>query len=112
MNLSLFDTHCDTAYELYHKKEDLWENTCHISLSSAQVYEKYAQLFAVWSNKRLDDQTCWQQFLLIAENFDRLINRQGAYIQRNTTVQPLQHTDRLAILAVEDARLLAGDIEP
>ena len=111
MNLSLFDTHCDTAYELYHKKEDLWENTCHISLSSAQVYEKYAQLFAVWSSKRLDDQTCWQQFLLIAENFDRLINRQGAYIQRNTTVQPLQHTDRLAILAVEDARLLAGDIE-
>ena len=114
MKLSLFDTHCDTAYELYHRKEDLSENTCHISLSHAQAYEKYVQLFAIWSNRRLDDQTCWQHFLDIAKNFDLLIEQNSASIERITTSQELTNTldrqKRAAILAVEDARLLAGDL--
>ena len=115
MKLSLFDTHCDTAYELYHRNQGLWENTCHISLSNAQDYEKYVQFFAIWSNRRLDDQTCWEHFLHIADNFDKLILEESGKIARVTNANDLQATlasgKRAAVLAVEDARLLADDID-
>ena len=114
MTLSLFDTHCDTAFELYRRHEELRENTCHISLSHAKAYEKYVQLFAVWSDRRLDDQTCWEDFLKIADNFDRLIEQEGSSIARVGNTFELQSalntSKKAAILAVEDARLLAGDI--
>ena len=115
MNLSLFDTHCDTAFELYRRNEELQDNTCHISLSNAQKYDKYVQLFAIWSDRRLDDQTCWEDFLKIADNFDRLIEHKKTAIKRVRTASALQNAiseqKRAAILAVEDARLLAGDID-
>ena len=64
MKLSLFDTHCDTAYELYHQGVHLGTNdSCHISLEKAACYDRYAQYYAVWSNRRLDDETCWEHFL-------------------------------------------------
>ena len=70
MKLSLFDTHCDTAYELYHRGVHLGANDgCHVSLDKAACYDRYAQYYAVWSNRRLDDETCWEHFLKIAANF-------------------------------------------
>lgn len=115
MKLSLFDTHCDTAFELFHRNEALCDNTCHISLSHAKEYEKYVQLFAIWANRRKDDETCWQEFLQIADNFDRLIANENGTIARVTDKQTLDHAlqngQRAAILAVEDARILAGDID-
>ena len=40
MNRFLFDTHCDTAYELYRRNLSLTDNTCcHISLDKA--YPRY-----------------------------------------------------------------------
>lgn len=115
MSLSLFDTHCDTAFELYRRQEKLRDNTCHISLSHADQYEKYVQLFAIWSDRRLDDQTCWNDFLVIADNFDRLIALENDQITRIRSAAELKEaiaqSKRAAVLAVEDARLLAGDIE-
>ncbi len=115
MNLSLFDTHCDTAFELYRRNEGLRDNTCHISLSYAQTYDKYVQLFAIWSDRRRDDQTCWDDFLKIADNFDRLIDREQQSIARVRNKaeldQAIAASKRAAVLAVEDARLLAGDIQ-
>ena len=71
MKLSLIDTHCDTAYELYHRRAHLDRNDCHIDLEKASVFKHYAQYYAVWSNKRLDDEGCWQDFLKITAYFDK-----------------------------------------
>ena len=115
MNLSLFDTHCDTAFELYRRNEGLRDNSCHISLSHANPYNRYVQLFAIWSDRRLDDQTCWDDFLKIADYFDHLIEQEQQSIVRIRTrtelEQAVEASKRAAVLAVEDARLLAGDIE-
>ena len=59
MKLSLIDTHCDTAFELYHKKEGLVENSCHVSLGGAAKYENYTQFFAVWANRKRSDDECF-----------------------------------------------------
>ncbi len=115
MNISLFDTHCDTAYELYHRGEELCENSCHISLSHADSYEKYVQLFAIWSDRRCDDQHCWENFHKIADNFDRLIENESTSISciRTGTEMDwaLSQSKKVAVMAVEDARLLAGNID-
>ncbi|MBE6559428.1 MAG: hypothetical protein E7661_10550 [Ruminococcaceae bacterium] len=115
MKPCLFDTHCDTAYELYHRECDLLKNNCHIDLEKASVYPKYAQYYAVWSNRRLDDETCWEQFLKIAENFDKEIADTDGKAVRVTNAEGLKaawnNGQHAAILAVEDARLTAGKIE-
>ena len=111
----LFDTHCDTAYELYHRNCGLLNNQCHIDLEKASVYPKYAQYYAVWSNRRLDDETCWEHFLKIAENFDKEIAATNGKAVRITNAEGLKSAwnkgQHAAILAVEDARLTAGKIE-
>ncbi len=111
----LFDTHCDTAYELYHRGCGLLKNDCHIDLEKASVYPKYAQYYAVWSNRRKDDETCWEDFLKIAENFDKEIAATNGKTVRVTDAAGLESAwskgQHAAILAVEDARLTAGKIE-
>lgn len=111
----LFDTHCDTAYELYHRGCGLLKNDCHIDLEKASVYPKYAQYYAVWSNRRKDDETCWEDFLKIAENFDKEIAATDGKAVRVTNAEGLKAAwnkgQHAVILAVEDARLTAGKIE-
>lgn len=115
MKLSLLDTHCDTAYELYHRGCGLGKNDCHIDLKKASIYEQYAQYYAIWSNKRLDDETCWEHFLKIAENFDQKIAETDGKAVRVTDAEGLKRAwsngQHAAILAVEDARLTAGKLE-
>ncbi len=115
MKLSLFDTHCDTAYELYHRGVGLDRNDCcHISLEKASCYERYAQFYAVWCNKRLDDETCWQEFLNISDRFKAELARLSDRVMQVTCsaelVTVLREGKHAAILAVEDARLTAGKL--
>ncbi len=116
MKLSLFDTHCDTAYELYHRHLQLDRNEdCHVSLEHASVYEAYAQYYAIWSNKRKDDEACWADFLRIADNFEAELSRisdQAMLVRSAADLRVAKQTGKhAAILAVEDARLCAGKIE-
>ncbi len=115
MKLSLFDTHCDTAYELYHRNMPLDQNNCHVSLEQAAVYEKYAQYYAIWSNKRKDDEACWTDFIHISDNFSaelaRLSDRTWAVKSPADLEYAVKSGRHAAILAVEDARLCAGKIE-
>ena len=116
MKLSLFDTHCDTAYELYHQGVHLGTNdSCHISLDKAACYDRYAQYYAVWSNRRLDDETCWEHFLKIAANFktelSSIPDKAVQVISAADLEAAVQSGKHAAILAVEDARLTAGKLE-
>lgn len=116
MKLSLFDTHCDTAYELFHRGLHLDANEgCHISLDKAADYERYAQYYAVWSNRRKDDEACWEDFLSIAANLKAEIDRVPHLAALVTSPAELEETVKAgkhaAILAVEDARLCAGKPE-
>jgi membrane dipeptidase len=116
VKLSLFDTHCDTAYELYHRGVHLDTNDgCHISLDKAACYERYAQYYAVWSNRRLDDEACWQDFLKITANFKAELAAIPQKAAQVTSADELEAAVKAgkhaAILAVEDARLTAGKLE-
>lgn len=116
MKLSLFDTHCDTALELYDHQAALDTNTdFHISLDKAAVYERYAQYYAIWSSRRLDDEACWQVFLNASDYFAAELRRLSDKAVQVKCAADLKVAVRegkhAAILAVEDARLTAGKIQ-
>ena len=115
MKLSLIDTHCDTAFELYHKNQSLLSNNCHISLEKAKEYEKFTQLFAVWADKRKNDDECYTDFLAISDNLQSEIETNSDKIAFVSNFHEMEkawsENKRAAFLAVEDARILGGKID-
>ena len=110
----LIDTHCDTAYELYCRHENLKSNTCHINIDRASTYKRYAQFFAIWSDKNKSNQLSYEDFFKISHNFKKEIAIAKDQIDFCTSFNQMASAwdkDKIAaFLAVEDARLLDNDI--
>lgn len=115
MKLSLIDTHCDTALDLYVKKQSITKNDCHIDLEKAQYLENYAQFFAIWSDRRKTDDECFDEFLSASDNFVREVGQNSSRITLVRTFDEMNQAftegKRAAFLAVEDARILGGRID-
>ena len=115
MYTNLIDTHCDTAYELYCRGEAIGKNTCHISIDKARKFKKYAQFFAIWSDKRKSDDEAFSDFLKIRDNFKREIENHSNDISFVTSFLEMEdaftQNKVAAFLAVEDARLLDGKLD-
>lgn len=115
MELSLIDTHCDTAYELLSRGESISRNTCHISLNLASSYRHYAQFFAIWSSKDQNDETAFRSFCKITDSFSRDIAEhqdQISLVKTSCDLDTAWEAKKVAaFIAVEDARLLAGDVQ-
>lgn len=113
--MNLFDLHCDTALYLYKKNLSLTDNNLHISLDRAAKYPHYAQVMAIWSDKRLDDRAAYRQYHHSADYFLRQVDtyRDRAMICRTAgDLHTAWDTGRSALfLAVEDARILEGEID-
>ena len=69
--MKLFDLHCDTPFELYKKQTELEDNQLHISLKKAEIYTKYAQIMAIWTQHSLENEQAWTQFHAIYKDFFR-----------------------------------------
>ena len=114
-DLSIIDTHCDTAFELYHRGQSLFENDCQIDLDSAEKYKNYTQFFAVWADSKKTDDECFIDFLAISDNLKKEILRHSDKIRLVNTFAQMQDAwnegKRAAFLAVEDARILGGKLE-
>lgn len=98
MELSFFDMHCDTAYEMYKRKQDLISNELAISLGSLNSYKKRFLNFAIWSDKLLSDNEAFK-------NFEKI--RRDLVLKLNAVKNDPNFN---YIISVEDARLLAGDL--
>ena len=93
--MKLFDLHCDTLSEIYCAGESLDDNSLHISKKKAQQYEKYAQLFAIWSRHDLEPD---ENFAF----FKQILKYSKKYLDSTDSFTPY--------LAVEGGALLNGDI--
>ncbi len=110
MKLSVFDLHCDTAYEMLQKKQPLTENNLAVSLEHAKGFEQYIQVMALWTDCSLSDEEGWQQALAMHENLLRDAAVQSRTAKLCTSCPPIEKGSCL-LLAVEDARILAGKPE-
>ncbi len=104
----LFDLHCDTASLLFDQKLSLAANGLHISLDKAAPFETYIQTMAVWSDHRLSDEAAWKRFFGIQSYLKEQLTLCGVPLYLSG--QQVSEASRGAILAVEDARILAGQL--
>lgn len=114
MYLDYIDLHCDTALSLYRKQQELKKNELAISLEKAAHYPHYAQFFAIWGSSRRTDEEIYSDFFTVSDQFFDQLKRHDGMLQVRDGKQLRAAWERgknAAILAVEDARLLAGKIE-
>ena len=104
------DLHCDTALEIYLKKSGLCKNDLHVDIKKTKIYNKYSQIFAVWSENDKTDDENYEDFFKIRDYF---IERcaESDVILCETAQEYEEHKGRnRAVLAVEGGKLLSDDI--
>lgn len=110
----LFDLHCDTAYEIYKSKENLFSNTRAVDLEKYSCFQKKAQVFALWSDSSKTEDENFVDFLHMANEFRMQAEVYKDYISLCTKAEDIEiayvENKLSGILAVEDARLLSGDL--
>ena len=111
MKLSLFDLHCDTAYEMLRTEQSLTSNSLKVSLERARVFQAYTQVMAHWTDNKIDNETGWQQFLAIRKHLEADAAIQTGTARIGFDDSPSDPSTVTLLLAVEDARILAGKLE-
>ena len=93
-----FDLHSDTLYEAYHKKVSPFSSDSLSAPLDILPFQNY-RVLAVWSDHALSDEEAYQAFFRILSHYNA---------SQGTNSNPARH---IPILSVEDAKLLAGDLE-
>lgn len=111
--MKLCDLHCDTAGEIWKKRERLRTNSLHISLDKAEFLENYIQLTAVFTRTELSDSDGWYRFIAVRENLIDECRQNGIPLVRTgAELSRASESGKTAfILTVEDARILDGRVE-
>ena len=114
IDMNLFDLHCDTATRLYSERQGFYKNNFHISIESAGYLTKYAQVMAVWTDKRLSDSEGYKRFFAVIDNLNYEVSINSDKVSIAHTASQLTKIEASGkiplILAVEDARILENDI--
>lgn len=92
--MRIADLHCDTLGEMYDRALRFSDESLDLCTRTVEEYDKYLQVTAVWSPKDLSNDQCWDRFLAVCDMADR--SEFPANLNR--------------VLAVEDARLIGGDL--
>lgn len=110
--MNYFDLHCDTAFEMYHKKQSLLSNNLAVSLDGFKDFEKKAQVFAIWSDNNKTPAEAFGDFFEISENLRKEINENPEKAVLCTDIQTLISDDtRLKIIpSVEGLGIIENDI--
>ena len=53
--MNFFDLHCDTAYEMYVKGQDFYENNLAVSGEKGEAFENWFETFAVWIPENIEN---------------------------------------------------------
>lgn len=100
--IPLFDLHCDTLLELYKQNKNIKNNDLHISLEKTSSFSPYVQICAIWSDASLSNDEAF-------EVYKNVVNYSKNQLQFSINLK--NTTDKCFILAVEDARILNGNLE-
>ena len=111
MKLSLFDLHCDTAYEMKRQNQPLDCNKLAVSLQNAAKFARYTQVMALWTDHNLTDEEGWDAAMEMLTN----LQRDAAITEGRARIwshDPSDHAHApTLLLSIEDARILNNRIE-
>lgn len=106
--LSLFDLHCDMPTEAHQRRISIRDDSLMASACKASAFDTYVQVAAVWSDCRLCNEDAYLRYLAVRDDFTRQAEENGyALLRRAADIRP--HRVQY-VLAVEDARVLCGDL--
>lgn len=109
-----FDMHCDTIGECYRQNQNLRENTLQVSFSHARFLRAWGQVFAVWIPDDLQAQSPADYYRAVYAAFLREVSENADTMLHCKTAAQLEDARQsgrcAALLAVEDARVLGGEL--
>ena len=114
---SLFDLHCDTALKLFTERSSLRCNdTCHISLKKAAYLKKYAQIFAIFTERSRSNYEGYASFIDAVAYFNNELKKNSDIVSpicktSNDIKNAICTGKAVALLSIEDARILDGNLK-
>jgi membrane dipeptidase len=104
------DLHSDTALEIYLTKSGLCRNDLHIDAERAGIYDKYSQIFAIWSEHDKTDDENYENFFKVRDYFIERCAESDIVLCVDAQDYNANKSRNRAVLAVEGGKLLSGDI--
>lgn len=114
MKPKLFDLHCDTLYEALRQNKSLSRNDLNISFEKLGEYESFVQIFAVWSDSRIDEDMAFRRFEEAAKKLKTELScaAEIAFCTNEIDLSAAERSNKNAVfLAVEGGKLLSDDIK-
>lgn len=112
--MRFFDLHCDTVCELMRCGSSLASNTHHVDLDKASAFDAYVQTFAHFATYKATDEEGYQRFNLLYSTLLREVESNKKYlalVKNSAELDAALSSNKDVVLpAVEDARILAGNI--
>lgn len=110
--MRIFDLHCDTITECYHRRLSLQNNReLHIALDRGQRFAPWYQCYAIWIPDDLRGQAAVRFFEKVAAYFQQSVaNAKNITICTNKEDFNKMENQTNAILTVEGGAVLAGDL--
>lgn len=105
---SLFDLHCDMPTEAYGRDLPITDPSLMASAAKANGFEQYVQVAAIWSDCRLDNEAAYRRYLDVRDDFRQKTAACGYSLAARA--EELSDRGVSYMLAVEDARILNGDL--
>ena len=93
--IPLFDLHCDTATKLYYDSTPFTSDVLHLCTADVSLWDSITQVFACFCRPGASDDAAYYSFFAMRRHLSDVFREVGC---KNLT----------PLLAVEDARLLAG----
>lgn len=109
--MDLCDLHCDTAYELWRRGENLRRASLDITLQMIGSYRKYVQLAAFCAPSDMSDDDAYDCALSVYDTFIREVESCGGAVCRTAAELRAAAASGIPsfVLTLEDARVACGD---
>lgn len=106
----VIDTHCDTATLLLDENQKLYKNNCMVDCQGMQKYKSYIQFFAAYVSKSFQNPMLRAVELLDKAKQEILKNDINLILTSSDLNYVLDNELFGAILTIEDARALCGEL--
>ncbi|MCL1857899.1 MAG: dipeptidase [Oscillospiraceae bacterium] len=104
------DLHCDTAFEIYKSNRGLNKNKYHVDMEKAKIFDRYSQIFAIWSDNDKNDDENYDDFFKIRNYLTENLSENNISLCKTGLEYKKSKNKNRAFLAVEGGKLLSGDI--
>ncbi len=109
MKYPIFDGHCDTMSEMYNRKEVFEKNSFHIDAGRMKRYDKYAQIFAAFVDKKRMKTSPYEHILNMLDFFKQEALKNDISVALSSS--DIEKLKQSAILAIEGGEAAEGSLE-